>query len=140
MIVAHHIVIDGWSLPLFVAELLTLYRSGGDTAAAALPAPPRPYRDYIGWLAGRDQDGSRALWRQHLDGIDGPTLLTPSLTTVEPAPGLPRRTEVKLDRHATQQLAAAARSRGVHGEHPGAVGLGDSAFGVLTDRATWCSA
>ncbi len=42
VIVAHHIVIDGWSLPLFVGELLTLYRSGGDIAAmpdaaAALP-------------------------------------------------------------------------------------------------------
>jgi len=39
VIVAHHIVIDGWSLPLFVGELITLYRSGGDTSA--LPAPPR---------------------------------------------------------------------------------------------------
>ena len=36
VIVAHHIVIDGWSLPLFVGELIALYRSGGDTAA--LPA------------------------------------------------------------------------------------------------------
>ena len=58
MVVAHHIVIDGWSLPLFVGELITLYRAGGDVGA--LPPPPRPYRDYIGWLAGRDQEASRA--------------------------------------------------------------------------------
>lgn len=111
VIVAHHIVIDGWSLPLFVGELVTLYRAGGDPNA--LPASPRPYRDYIGWLAGRDQAASRALWAEHLAGVDGPTLLTPALSTVEPSPGLPRRTEVRLDADATHRLTETARTRGV---------------------------
>jgi mycobactin peptide synthetase MbtF len=111
VVVAHHILLDGWSLPLFMGELITLYRAGGD--AAVLPPPPRPYRDYIGWLAARDQDFSRQLWREHLAGLDGPTLVTPSLTAGEPPTGSPRRTELKLDRHTTAQLADAARSRGV---------------------------
>ncbi|MGV0835202.1 amino acid adenylation domain-containing protein [Mycolicibacterium thermoresistibile] len=110
IVVAHHIIIDGWSLPLFIAELLTLYRSGGD--ASALPAP-RPYRDYIGWLAGRDQDTSRAMWRAHLADLPGPTLLMPALTDAEPAIALPRRTELRLDPKATARLSEAARSRGV---------------------------
>ena len=110
-IIAHHVVIDGWSLPLLVAELLTLYRAGGDPAA--LGGPPRPYRDYIGWLAGRDQEAGRAVWRRHLAGLDGPTLLTPALTAAEPAPGLPGRTEVALAPDAAAALAAAARARGV---------------------------
>ncbi|MGE2723945.1 amino acid adenylation domain-containing protein [Mycolicibacterium pulveris] len=111
VIVAHHIIIDGWSLPLFVGELITLYRSGGDDAA--LPPPPRPYRDYIGWLADRDRDASRARWREHLDGLDGPTLMTPALAAGEPPAGAPRRTELKLDRETTAALSEAARSRGV---------------------------
>ena len=111
VVVAHHIIIDGWSLPLFVGELITLYRSGGD--ADALPPPPRPYRDYIGWLAGRDPETSRALWREHFSGLDGPTLLTPALTVGEPPLGQPRRTELDLDSRATGQLAEAARARGV---------------------------
>lgn len=111
IVVAHHIIIDGWSLPLFVGELITLYRFGGD--AAALPPPPRPYRDYIGWLANRDRDASRALWRRHLDGLDGPTLLTPTLAAAEPLTGAPRRTELKLDPETTAELAEAARTRGV---------------------------
>ncbi|MFV9635888.1 amino acid adenylation domain-containing protein [Mycobacterium neumannii] len=111
VVVAHHIIIDGWSLPLFVGELISLYRSGGDPSV--LPPPPRPYRDYIGWLAGRDQETSRALWREHLDDLDGPTLVTPALTSGEPPTGEPHRTELRLDRDATQQLAEAARSRGV---------------------------
>ncbi|TFV58487.1 amino acid adenylation domain-containing protein [Mycobacterium sp. PS03-16] len=111
VVVAHHIVIDGWSLPLFVGEMITLYRAGGDLAA--LPPAPRPYRDYIGWLAARDPQTSRDLWRAHLAGLDGPTLLTPALTGTEPAPGIPRRTELTLDRQTTARLAEAARARGV---------------------------
>lgn len=111
VIVAHHIVIDGWSLPLFVSELLTLYRAGGEPQA--LGTPPRPYRDYIGWLANRDQDAGRALWSEHLAGLDGPTLLTPALSDAEPAPGLPSRTEVRLPADATRRLVADARTRGV---------------------------
>jgi mycobactin peptide synthetase MbtF len=111
VIVAHHIVIDGWSLPLLVSELLALYRAGGD--AAALPPPPRRYRDYIGWLAGRDQAASRALWAGHLEGMDGPTLLSPALTATPPAAGVPRRTTLRLDPDATAALADAARSHGV---------------------------
>lgn len=111
VIVAHHIVIDGWSLPLLVSELLALYRAEGD--AAALPPPPRPYRDYIGWLATRDQAASRALWAEHLQGTDGPTLLSPALTATPPPAGIPRRTTLRLDPESTAALADAARTRGV---------------------------
>ncbi|WP_395311975.1 condensation domain-containing protein [Mycobacterium sp. AMU20-3851] len=110
VVVAHHIVIDGWSLPVFVSELIGLYRAGGDLAA--LPAAPRPYRDYIGWLAGRDPEVSKQRWRTHLAGLDGPTMLTPALGG-DPVPGLPRRAEIDLDEQATTALLDAARSRGV---------------------------
>ena len=111
VVTAHHILIDGWSLPLFMGELLTLYRAGGDVGA--LPEPPRPYRDYIGWLANRDHDASRALWRAHLGGVDEPTLMTPALTSTAPAAGRPRLTEVTLDAAATAAMSEAARRRGV---------------------------
>ena len=110
VVVAHHIVIDGWSLPVFVGELIGLYRAGGDLAA--LPPAPRPYRDYIGWLAGRDPEVSRGRWRAHLADLDGPTLLTPALGG-EATAGLPTRTEVELDERATDALLEAARARGV---------------------------
>ncbi|WP_304116510.1 amino acid adenylation domain-containing protein [Mycolicibacterium bacteremicum] len=109
VVVAHHIVIDGWSLPVFVSELMALYGAGGDTAV--LPAA-RPYRDYIGWLAARDPQISRQRWRTHLDGLDGPTMLTPALSG-EVVGGLPERTETDLDERTTEQLFEAARARGV---------------------------
>ena len=38
VLTAHHILIDGWSAPLFFAELINLYRHGGH--AELLPPPP----------------------------------------------------------------------------------------------------
>lgn len=109
VVVAHHIVIDGWSLPVFVSELMALYGAGGDIGV--LP-PARPYRDYIGWLAARDPEVSRSRWRTHLDALDGPTMLTPALSG-EVVGGLPERTEIDLDEQTTTELFDAARERGV---------------------------
>jgi mycobactin peptide synthetase MbtF len=112
VITAHHIVIDGWSLPVFVNEMMILYRAGGDLAA--LPAAPRPYRDYIGWLASRDQAVSQRVWRQHLADLPGPTLLSAALSGARAgSTGLPRRTELRMAAQATAQLVDGARSRGV---------------------------
>lgn len=108
LVTAHHIVIDGWSLPVFIGELLTLYRGGGDPSVLA---PPRLYRDYIGWLAGRDPAVGERVWRRHLAGLPGPTLLSPALGGS--GAGLPRRTELTLPGAESDWLAAAARSRGV---------------------------
>ncbi len=115
VITAHHIVIDGWSLPVFVNEMMVLYRAGGDVAA--LPAPPRPYRDYIGWLASRDPSISQQVWRQHLAGLPAPTLLSASLGLIEAAAGrqnaLPRSTELRMPAEAAGRLVDGARSRGI---------------------------
>ena len=112
VITAHHIVIDGWSLPVFVNEMMILYRAGGDLEA--LPGAPRPYRDYIGWLANRDQAASQQIWRQHLADLPGPTLLSAALGGApSDSAGLPRRTELRIDPPATTELVDGARARGV---------------------------
>ncbi|MGW4808119.1 amino acid adenylation domain-containing protein, partial [Kitasatospora sp. NPDC004272] len=61
----HHILVDGWSMPLLVRELLDHYRHGG--AADALPAAV-PFRDYLVHLAGQDRVRARAAWRAALAG------------------------------------------------------------------------
>lgn len=112
VITAHHIVIDGWSLPVFVNEMMILYAAGGDPTA--LPVAPRPYRDYIGWLASRDPEASQQVWRQHLAGLAGPTLLAAALGSAEGQPaGLPRTTELRLPPEVAERLVEGARSRGI---------------------------
>ena len=110
VITAHHIVLDGWSLPVLISELVALYAAGGDITT--LGPPPRPYRDYIGWLSDRDHDASAVLWRDYLAGLPGPTFLSQALALDQPQ-GLPRRVEIKVDAQRTTRLIEAARSRGL---------------------------
>src|SRR5262249_9420689 len=53
----HHLLMDGWSLPVLVRELFELY--GQDGQNAVLPRVT-PYRDYLGWIAGQDRQAARA--------------------------------------------------------------------------------
>ncbi|MEU8936391.1 amino acid adenylation domain-containing protein, partial [Streptomyces sp. NPDC048409] len=104
----HHILLDGWSTPLLVRELTTLYDSQGDTTV--LPRVT-PYRQYLGWLAEQDQPAAEGAWREALGGLEQPTLLAP----VDPGrPGLmPERITVELDEDRTVALADWARRHGV---------------------------
>ncbi|MET8395208.1 amino acid adenylation domain-containing protein, partial [Streptomyces anthocyanicus] len=103
----HHILLDGWSMPLLWQELTELYVSGGDPVS--LP-PVRPYRDHLAWLGARDRDAARDAWRRSLSGLDEATLLAPDAGPAEAAPlGIP----FGLDRDATAALSAWARGRGV---------------------------
>ncbi|MBP5910186.1 hypothetical protein F3K40_38635 [Streptomyces sp. LBUM 1478] len=72
----HHLLLDGWSLPLLVRELFTLY--GG----TALP-PAAPYRDHLAWLDRQDDESSAAVWRERLAGLTAPTLLARADRTAE---------------------------------------------------------
>ncbi|MCS3805174.1 amino acid adenylation domain-containing protein/non-ribosomal peptide synthase protein (TIGR01720 family) [Chromobacterium alkanivorans] len=72
----HHLLLDGWSLPLFFRELLTLYRALSHGETPALP-PARPFSAYIGWLdrAGRRSRSDERFWRRYFSGLEQPTLL-----------------------------------------------------------------
>ncbi|MFG3617761.1 amino acid adenylation domain-containing protein, partial [Nocardia sp. NPDC047654] len=74
LVTSHHILIDGWSMPLLMKDLLTLYAFGGNSRH--LPAVP-PYRDYLAWLVAQDTEAARTAWRGALAGITEPTPLAP---------------------------------------------------------------
>ncbi|MFI5780661.1 amino acid adenylation domain-containing protein [Nocardia sp. NPDC051570] len=68
----HHIVCDGWSIPVLLRELFDIYLAGGK--ADRLP-PVAPYRSFFEWYGGRDHVAAEAVWREALSGVAGPTLL-----------------------------------------------------------------
>ncbi|MGW8651681.1 amino acid adenylation domain-containing protein [Nocardia salmonicida] len=76
----HHLVLDGWSTPLLVRELLTLYVTAGD--ASMLP-PARSYREFLSWLEDQDAQASLDAWKLALAGIDTPTRAVPTLAGIE---------------------------------------------------------
>ena len=109
VITNHHILLDGWSMPLLVRELLTLYAVDSD--ASALPRT-RGYRDYLEWMSRRDHGDSRDAWARALSGVDGPTLLAP----VDRARRLSTMTaewEFAVGDKGTTRLREVARSRGL---------------------------
>ncbi len=81
---AHHLLTDGWSTPIVLRELMNVYHDGD----SRLPAPT-PYRDYLAWIAGRDQDSARAAWSERLRGLTAPTLVADA--------GAPRSVPVALE-------------------------------------------
>ncbi|WP_158889709.1 non-ribosomal peptide synthetase [Amycolatopsis anabasis] len=102
----HHLLMDGWSGPLFGRELFTLYGNGGNPAA--LPAAA-DYREYLRRLAGRDAEAELRAWRTALSEVDTATLVAPGAT---PA-GLPEDLRVPLPVVASRALAALAREQGL---------------------------
>jgi len=64
----HHLLLDGWCLPLLWREARALY------AGLTLPPAP-PFRNYLEWLARQDLAAARAAWQQELAGFEGPTPL-----------------------------------------------------------------
>ncbi|MFK0150426.1 amino acid adenylation domain-containing protein, partial [Streptomyces griseus] len=86
VLTSHHLLFDGWSLPVLMTELLRLYATGGD--ATGMPRPG-DYRQFLLWLARRDPADAEWAWADELDGVDRPTLLAPVLAAVrgpEPEP------------------------------------------------------
>ncbi|MBF6354171.1 amino acid adenylation domain-containing protein [Nocardia higoensis] len=108
LVTNHHIVLDGWSMPLIVHELLTAYRTGGDPAALG---PARSYRDYLQWVAAQDHDAAMAAWRRMLDGIESPTRVTGHTDRVVTAHN--GDVGLRLDPATSAAVLALGRSHGV---------------------------
>ncbi|OBK79202.1 hypothetical protein A5651_24420 [Mycobacterium sp. 1274761.0] len=97
----HHIVMDGWSLPILLQEIIASYRR------QPLPAPV-PYRRLISWLAGRDLDAARAAWAEALAGFDTSTLVGPAGRSGSGRRGV---ASFNLSAKSTQALSDLARSQ-----------------------------
>ena len=102
----HHLLLDGWSEPLIVGEVLGCYESLRGGARLEL-APPRPYRDFIAWLRRQDLAAAERYWRSSLAGFKAPNRVSaePAMAGGE-AYG---EQETALDEAAAAALAAFAR-------------------------------
>ncbi|MET7703167.1 amino acid adenylation domain-containing protein [Streptomyces sp. NPDC005485] len=105
---SHHILVDGWSMPLLVQELFALCAPGADVT---LLPDPAPYRDYLAWLTAQDRDAAREAWRDVLADVTEPTLLTPA--DPDRVPALPDSVRAEVPRELTAALSTWARGQGL---------------------------
>ncbi|GAA5090149.1 hypothetical protein GCM10023319_42200 [Nocardia iowensis] len=125
-ITTHHILLDGWSMPLLMRDLLVLYAVRGDQSALPRVAS---YRNFLGWLAGRDRAASLRAWATALDGVNEPTQLAPQPRSAEQYEIGKLITELDEDR--TRQLTKHAAELGVTVNT-----LVQAAWGILLGRLT----
>ncbi len=108
VLTSHHILMDGWSTPILVQELLTLYAHKGDDGV--LPRVT-PYRDYLAWIAAQDRAAAIATWREALAGLEEATRLAPH----DPGRALaaPEQITLALSKTLTAALTRQARQQGL---------------------------
>ncbi|MDR0350207.1 MAG: condensation domain-containing protein, partial [Coriobacteriales bacterium] len=118
----HHIIIDGWSLQLVLADFARYYailRAG--TSPAELLAAVRgekdatlSYGDYLRWLKKRDTPAALRWWKGLLEGYEGLADIAPLGTS--DGGGLDRETPDTSDAHAAANAHAATTSDSTVGE------------------------
>ncbi|WP_372411626.1 amino acid adenylation domain-containing protein [Streptomyces luteireticuli] len=108
VVTCHHLLLDGWSMPILMRELITLIGWRGDLMG--LP-PVRPYRDHLELLATRDTDAARRAWTAALDGVTEAHPVAPGAALG--APVEPATVETEADADLTAAVNAAARGRGL---------------------------
>ena len=110
----HHLILDGWSRTLTIAELLQRYAALAPAAATAAadtgavrqePAPP--FREYVAWLQRQDRGAAEAYWRERLAGVE-PSLVAERAAGGSP-PGGHQKRRGHLDLAASRRLEDFAR-------------------------------
>ncbi len=131
----HHLLLDGWSLPLVRKEVMAIYDAlrhgtsssleperspphpalsprGGDELRDRPAETPRPYGEFIAWLAKRDAAADERFWREELRGVQAPTPIRLAVREEDLAPPEMERfgeEEIRLSAELSQQLRTFAQ-------------------------------
>lgn len=68
----HHILLDGWSEPLVLSEVFSIYEEILNGKIKYRDQPP-PYKEYIVWLNQQNLTKAEKYWRETLKGFTTPT-------------------------------------------------------------------
>ncbi|RRD49748.1 AMP-binding protein [Arachnia propionica] len=82
LLTMHHLVIDGWCMPLLIEELVALIR--GDEA---LLGPPTPLRNHAAWLAAQEPTVAQQAWREELEDLEEMPRLGRRISVLAPVVG-----------------------------------------------------
>ena len=65
----HHILMDGWCIPLVTHEVFQAYQDLAANRAVALPSIPS-YGRYIEWMEAQDSSQATEFWQRYLEGYE----------------------------------------------------------------------
>ena len=105
----HHILIDGWSLPIILQELFTIYGGLLNNKKVELPYI-RPYKDYIKYLQQQNVENANRFWAKYLDGFTEKTPLIIDNIPFYAEDKTYKKKTIKIDKDISQLLIEFARS------------------------------
>ncbi|WP_143305921.1 non-ribosomal peptide synthetase [Chitinophaga vietnamensis] len=109
----HHILLDGWCIPVLLNELVTIYHTLAANKPLQLP-PPVSFATYIQWLEKQDKQEAAAYWQHYLNGYTNIAAVPPVLFPGDNAPHQETATEkLSFSPEITAQLEALARKEQV---------------------------
>ncbi|MFW0788916.1 amino acid adenylation domain-containing protein [Gordonia sp. CPCC 205333] len=106
IITNHHILLDGWSGPLVLADLLALYATGATHTGQHESAD---FGDYLKWVSRIDREQGLAAWDGVLAPADGATLVAAGASAT--ADDLPQNYTRLLPVDLTHRIEQLARGR-----------------------------
>ncbi|MCW3078681.1 non-ribosomal peptide synthetase, partial [Segetibacter sp.] len=107
---SHHILFDGWSLPIIIEEFLQSYELLSDGKEVTIPEDDK-FEDYIRFLDRKDKYQEETYWRNYLQDTVQSTMLPFISSTVDRNRGVGEfKTEyLKIDSETTSKVQAFAK-------------------------------
>ncbi|WP_136090058.1 non-ribosomal peptide synthetase [Auritidibacter ignavus] len=106
-LVIHHIVIDGWSIPILLRDLFSAYAHGPES----FTTPSVPLRNFYEWYSCLDKDAARERWIQALEDVEQPCLVAPDAGADKSS--LHQLTTAELPEELTASIRGTAQKLGV---------------------------
>ncbi|MGW0037985.1 amino acid adenylation domain-containing protein [Gordonia sp. NPDC003376] len=106
VITSHHLLFDGWSAPLVLADLLALYATG----ATYTRRDTGDFADHLRRLADPDDEAGLAAWRRMLAPVEAPTLVAPGARIT--ADAMPADLVVPIEADLVAAVDRLARAHG----------------------------
>lgn len=106
----HHLLLDGWSLPVLLNEVFALYCAFSQGNDLKLK-PSRPYRDYITWLHEQDSAEAESFWREALRNVTGspPLIIAGALKNMADGHEHVSEQQIKISAETTVALQSLAQ-------------------------------
>jgi amino acid adenylation domain-containing protein/non-ribosomal peptide synthase protein (TIGR01720 family) len=101
---SHHILFDGWSLPILMEELLGTYESLVTEKEPVVQEEDK-FEDYIRFVERQNKEAEEQYWRQHIAGLEQSTLLPFIGKTVERTKGAGKYSTLPLHLEAPITLS-----------------------------------
>ncbi|WP_162052138.1 non-ribosomal peptide synthetase [Pontibacter pamirensis] len=70
----HHLLLDGWSMPVLMHEMLSTYENLLQGEIPETGAEDK-YEDFIRYIQKQDEQEAAQFWKQYLEGVEEPSLL-----------------------------------------------------------------